>query len=96
MNERANITHIITDQQSHDTVGALSFNNRQVLKNKDRFLEETDSIHEWNTHTLQKGAEEQRRDLYRKKIDYNKFLGTFIRECDKDSHSDYFTGNRTE
>ena len=94
MNERANITHIITDQQNHDTVGALSFNNRQVLKNKDRFLEETDFSDEWDIHTLQDGAEEQTRELFSKRINGNKSLGTFAWERDKDYHPDYFTGNR--
>ena len=42
MNEKPNIILIITNQQSHDIAGPLRFNDAQVLKNKDRFLEETD------------------------------------------------------
>lgn len=94
MNEKPNIILIITNQQSHDIAGALRFNDAQVLKNKDRFLEETDFTDEWDIHTLQDGAEEQTRELFSKRINGNKSLGTFAWERDKDYHPDYFTGNR--
>ena len=70
------------------------FNERHVVENKDRFLEGAEFTDEWESYMQNQGIEKQRRELYRKRDDYNQALGAFAWEQTEDSHSDFFTGNK--
>ena len=70
------------------------FHERQVVENKDRFLEGAEFTDEWESYMLDQGIEKQKRELYRKRADYKQSLGAFSWEQDSSSHSDTFTGNR--
>ena len=70
------------------------FNERHVVENKDRFLEGAEFTDEWESYMQNEGIEKQRRELYRKRDDYEQSLGAFAWEQAEDSHSDFFTGNK--
>ena len=46
------------------------FDERQVVENKDRFLEGAEFTDEWESYMLDQGIEKQKRELYRKRKDY--------------------------
>ena len=70
------------------------FHERQVVENKDRFLEGADFQDDWEKHLEEIGVEKQKRITYRERPDYRDCLGAFSWDLPEDTHSDAFTGNR--
>lgn len=73
---------------------SCGFHERQVVENKDRFLEGAEFKDDWEKHLEEIGVEKQKRILYRQRPDYDDCLGAFTWEQPEESHSDAFTGNR--
>ena len=68
------------------------FNERYIVENKDRFLEERYYFDEWDKALAAHGLVKQQREQYRKRPDYNERLGAFEWELPKHLHSDNFVG----
>ena len=70
----------------------LGFDERYVVENKDRFLEERFYFDEWDKGLRARGLVKQQRELYRKLPDYRERLGAFEWELPEDAHPDVFVG----
>ena len=70
----------------------LGFEERYVVENKDRYLEERYYFDEWDKGLRARGLVKQQRELYRKLPDYNDRLGAFECELPEDMHPDMFVG----
>jgi arylsulfatase len=71
----------------------LGFDERYVVENKDRYLEERYYFDEWDKALKARGLVKQQRELYRKRDDYKDSLGAFDWEIDEDMQSDNFVGD---
>ncbi len=71
----------------------LGFEERYVVENKDRYLEERWYFDEWDKALRARGLVKQQRELYRKRPDYNECLGAFEWELPEDMHPDFFVGD---
>ncbi len=70
----------------------LGFDERYVVENKDRYLEERWYFDEWDKALRARGLIKQQRELYRKRPDYKECLGAFEWELPEDMHPDMFVG----
>lgn len=70
----------------------LGFDERYVVENKDRYLEERYYFDEWDKGLRARGLVKQQRELYRKLPDYQERLGAFEWELSEDAHPDVFVG----
>ena len=73
---------------------SCGFHERQVVENKDRFLEGAEFQDDWEKYLEEIGVEKQKRVTYRERPDYRDCLGAFSWDLPEDTHSDAFTGNR--
>ena len=73
---------------------SCGFHERQVVENKDRFLEGAEFQDDWEKYLEEIGVEKQKRVTYRERPDYRDRLGAFSWDLPEDTHSDAFTGNR--
>ena len=71
----------------------LGFDERYVVENKDRFLEDRYYFDEWDKALAAHGLVKQQRALYRLRNDYRERLGAFEWELPEELHSDMFVGN---
>lgn len=71
----------------------LGFEERYVVENKDRYLEERWYFDEWDKALAANGLVKQQREQYRQRPDYNDCLGAFDWELPADLQSDNFVGN---
>lgn len=71
----------------------LGFEERYVVENKDRYLEERWYFDEWDKALRARGLVKQQRELYRQRPDYNECLGAFEWELPEDMHPDMFVGD---
>ncbi len=71
----------------------LGFEERYVVENKDRYLEERYYFDEWDKALRARGIVKQQREFYRKKPDYHESLGAFTWELPADTHPDNFVGD---
>jgi arylsulfatase A-like enzyme len=71
----------------------LGFDERYVVENKDRYLEERYYFDEWDKALKARGLVKQQREQYRKRDDYRERIGAFEWELPEDLHSDMFVGN---
>jgi arylsulfatase A-like enzyme len=71
----------------------LGFEERYVVENKDRYLEERWYFDEWDKALRARGLVKQQRELYRKRPDYNQCRGAFEWELPEDMHPDFFVGD---
>ncbi|MEM7144368.1 MAG: sulfatase-like hydrolase/transferase [Verrucomicrobiota bacterium] len=70
------------------------FHERQVVENKDRYLEGRYFFDEWDKALAARGLVKQQRETYREREDYREALGAFTWELPADMHSDVFVGDR--
>lgn len=70
----------------------LGFDERYVVENKDRYLEERYYFDEWDKGLRARGLVKQQREQYRKLPDYRERLGAFKWELPEDTQSDVFVG----
>lgn len=70
----------------------LGFDERYVVENKDRYLEERYYFDEWDKGLRARGLVKQQRELYRKLPDYRERMGAFEWELPEDAHPDVFVG----
>jgi hypothetical protein len=73
----------------------LGFEERYVVENKDRYLEERFYFDEWDKALRARGLVKQQRELYRKRADYRESLGAFTWDLPADMQSDNFVGDMT-
>ncbi|MCA9059986.1 MAG: sulfatase-like hydrolase/transferase [Planctomycetaceae bacterium] len=71
----------------------MGFQERYVVENKDRYMEERFYFDEWDKALRARGLVKQQRELYRKRPDYKDCLGAFLWELDPDMQSDNFVGD---
>lgn len=71
----------------------LGFDERYVVENKDRYLEERWYFDEWDKALRARGLVKQQRELYRQRPDYRDCLGAFDWELDPDMQPDNFVGD---
>lgn len=71
----------------------LGFDERYVVENKDRYLEERYYFDEWDKGLRARGLVKQQREHYRKLPDYQERLGAFEWLLDEDMHPDNFVGD---
>ena len=71
----------------------LGFDERYVVENKDRYMEERYYFDEWDKALKARGLVKQQRELYRQRDDYKDSLGAFDWELDEDMQSDNFVGD---
>jgi arylsulfatase len=71
----------------------LGFEERYVVENKDRYLEERYYFDEWDKALRARGLVKQQREFYRQRPDYEQCLGAFPWELPADSHPDNFVGD---
>jgi arylsulfatase A-like enzyme len=71
----------------------LGFEERYVVENKDRYLEERYYFDEWDKALRARGIVKQQREFYRKHPDYNECLGAFTWDLPADTHPDNFVGD---
>ena len=71
----------------------LGFEERYVVENKDRYLEERFYFDEWDKALRARGVVKQQRELYRQRADYNESLGAFTWDLPADTHPDNFVGD---
>jgi len=71
----------------------LGFEERYVVENKDRYLEERYYFDEWDKALRFRGLVKQQRELYRQRADYRESLGAFLWELPADAHPDNFVGD---
>jgi len=70
----------------------LGFHERNVVENKDRYLEGRFYFDEWDKALQARGQVKQQREQYRKRPNYRERVGTFEWELPEESHSDVFVG----
>ncbi|MEM8952594.1 MAG: sulfatase-like hydrolase/transferase [Verrucomicrobiota bacterium] len=70
------------------------FHERQVVENKDRYLEGRYFFDEWDKALAARGLVKQQRESYREREDYRDALGAFTWDLPEDMHSDVFVGQR--
>ncbi|GIW80527.1 MAG: hypothetical protein KatS3mg105_2334 [Gemmatales bacterium] len=70
----------------------LGFDERYVVENKDRYLEERYYFDEWDKGLRARGLVKQQRELYRQWPDYRERLGAFEWKLPEDAHPDVFVG----
>jgi arylsulfatase A-like enzyme len=73
----------------------LGFEERYVVENKDRYLEERFYFDEWDKALRARGLVKQQRELYRQRADYRESLGAFTWDLPADMQSDNFVGDMT-
>ena len=71
----------------------LGFEERYVVENKDRYLEERYYFDEWDKALRAKGVVKQQREFYRQRPDYNECLGAFTWDLPEDTHPDVVVGD---
>ncbi|MFT5087540.1 MAG: arylsulfatase [Planctomycetota bacterium] len=71
----------------------LGFEERYVVENKDRYLEERYYFDEWDKALRARGLVKQQREFYRQRPDYNECLGAFTWDLPADTHPDNFVGD---
>ncbi len=71
----------------------LGFEERYVVENKDRYLEERFYFDEWDKALRARGLVKQQRELYRQLPDYSERLGAFEWNLPADMHPDNFVGD---
>ena len=71
----------------------LGFDERYVVENKDRYLEERYYFDEWDKALRARGIVKQQREFYRQRPDYNECLGAFTWDLPADTHPDNFVGD---
>ena len=71
----------------------LGFEERYVVENKDRYLEERYYFDEWDKALRARGIVKQQREFYRQKPDYHESLGAFTWDLPADTHPDNFVGD---
>ena len=71
----------------------LGFEERYVVENKDRYLEERYYFDEWDKALRARGLIKQQRELYRQLPDYTERLGAFEWNLPEDMHPDNFVGD---
>lgn len=71
----------------------LGFEERYVVENKDRYLEERYYFDEWDKALRAKGVVKQQREFYRQRPDYDECLGAFTWDLPEDTHPDNFVGD---
>jgi len=71
----------------------LGFDERYVVENKDRYLEERYYLDEWDRALHARGLIKQQRELYRQLPDYKTSLGAFEWKIAEDMHPDNFVGD---
>jgi arylsulfatase A-like enzyme len=69
------------------------FDERFVVENKDRFLQERWYFDEWDKALAAHGLIKQQREHYRRRPDYGQRLGAFEWELPEELHSDLFVGS---
>ena len=74
----------------------LGFDERYVVENKDRYLEERFYFDEWDKGLRARGLIKQQRELYRRRPDYNDCPGAFEWELPEDMHPDMFVGEMAQ
>jgi arylsulfatase A-like enzyme len=74
----------------------LGFDERYVVENKDRYLEERYYFDEWDKGLRARGLVKQQRELYRKLPDYHERMGAFEWELPEDAHPDVFVGQMAQ
>jgi arylsulfatase A-like enzyme len=74
----------------------LGFDERYVVENKDRYLEERYYFDEWDKGLRARGLVKQQRELYRQRPDYRQRLGAFEWELPDDTQSDVFVGQMAQ
>ncbi len=70
------------------------FHERHIVENKDRFLEGGEYQDEWDKYLLRNGHKKQKREEYRKRLDYKDRMGAFTWDLPPETHSDYYVGDR--
>ena len=73
----------------------LGFEERYVVENKDRYLEERFYFDEWDKALRARGIVKQQRELYRARADYAESIGAFTWDLPADMQSDNFVGDMT-
>jgi len=71
----------------------LGFEERYVVENKDRYMEERYYFDEWDKALRARGLVKQQREFYRQRPDYNESLGAFTWDLPADTHPDNFVGD---
>ncbi|GAB4142944.1 MAG: sulfatase-like hydrolase/transferase [Planctomycetaceae bacterium] len=71
----------------------LGFEERYVVENKDRYLEERYYFDEWDKGLRARGLVKQQRELYRQREDYGECLGAFTWDLPPETQSDNFVGD---
>ena len=71
----------------------LGFEERYVVENKDRYMEERYYFDEWDKALWARGLVKQQREFYRQRPDYNESLGAFTWDLPADTHPDNFVGD---
>jgi arylsulfatase len=71
----------------------LGFEERYVVENKDRYLEERYYFDEWDKALRARGIVKQQREFYRQRPDYDACLGAFTWDLPEDTHPDHFVGD---
>ncbi len=71
----------------------LGFEERYVVENKDRYLEERYYFDEWDKALRARGLVKQQREFYRQRPDYAQCLGAFTWDLPADTHPDNFVGD---
>lgn len=71
----------------------LGFEERYVVENKDRYLEERYYFDEWDKALRARGLVKQQRELYRRRDDYRERLGAFTWDLPADTQPDNFVGD---
>ena len=72
---------------------ALGFEERYVVENKDRYLEERYYFDEWDKALRARGVVKQQREFYRQREDYGECLGAFTWDLPEDAQPDNFVGD---
>ena len=71
----------------------LGFEERYVVENKDRYLEERYYFDEWDKALRARGLVKQQRELYRQRDDYGECLGAFTWDLPPETQPDNFVGD---
>lgn len=71
----------------------LGFDERYVVENKDRYLEERWYFDEWDKGLRARGLVKQQREQYRQLDDYHQRLGAFTWDLPEETHPDFFVGD---
>eukprot|EP00913_Durusdinium_trenchii_P008809 g8275.t1 len=71
----------------------LGFEERYVVENKDRYLEERYYFDEWDKALRARGLVKQQRETYRQRADYRECLGAFTWDLPPETQPDNFVGD---